>query len=129
MIKLLQFGYTRWQSMWSQLLRRLWVAVGQEERKLKLSCTNSETCSETDSRLLQKQKQCPVCRAKLVGSTPLIPNIAMDSLIERHIEQLSSVGDPGWQPQGLKFKERALRKECVFACELLSLAFLVVLMI
>jgi hypothetical protein len=37
----------------------------------------------------------------------------MDSLIEKHIEQLSSAGDAGWQPQGSKTKERAQRKECV----------------
>ncbi|KAF5355651.1 hypothetical protein D9756_004213 [Leucocoprinus leucothites] len=57
------------------------------------------------------QHQCPVCRAKLTRNRPLIPNIAMDSLVEKHIEQLSSAGDTGWQPQGYKSEERARRKE------------------
>ncbi|KAJ3576150.1 hypothetical protein NP233_g637 [Leucocoprinus birnbaumii] len=57
------------------------------------------------------QSQCPVCRANLVRSKPLIPNIAMDSLVEKHIAQLISAGDADWQPQGAKFTERTRRKE------------------
>lgn len=61
--------------------------------------------------LFQKHNQCPICRARLIRSEPLIPNIAMDSLIEKHIEHLSSAGDVDWQPHGSKYKERASRKE------------------
>lgn len=35
----------------------------------------------------------------------------MDNIIEKHIEQLCSVGDEDWQPRGSKYKERAARKE------------------
>ncbi|KXN83589.1 hypothetical protein AN958_01154 [Leucoagaricus sp. SymC.cos] len=58
-----------------------------------------------------KKQQCPVCRAKLKRSEPLIPNITMDSLIEKHVVQLGIAGDPHWQSQGSKCKERNLRKE------------------
>ncbi|KAF7784724.1 hypothetical protein Agabi119p4_889 [Agaricus bisporus var. burnettii] len=54
--------------------------------------------------------ECPICRTQLVGEAPLIPNITLDSLIEKHIELLISAGDIDWLPQGSKYKDRASRK-------------------
>ncbi|EKM83453.1 hypothetical protein AGABI1DRAFT_123782 [Agaricus bisporus var. burnettii JB137-S8] len=60
--------------------------------------------------LSMDRTECPICRTQLVGEAPLIPNITLDSLIEKHIELLISAGDIDWLPQGSKYKDRASRK-------------------
>ena len=41
----------------------------------------------------------------------MIPNIAMDNVIEKYIQTLGATGLAEWTKGGEKFKERASRKE------------------
>ncbi|KAF9452539.1 hypothetical protein P691DRAFT_794702 [Macrolepiota fuliginosa MF-IS2] len=70
-------------------------------------------CGDCGWQWIKKNKrgQCPVCRAKLIKSEPLVPNITMDSLVEKHIGLLISAGDEEWKPHGVKYKEWDVRKE------------------
>jgi hypothetical protein len=61
---------------------------------------------------LQKQTPtCAVCRAKLTKAAPMIPNLAMDNTVEKHIQALQLTGNKEWQPRGSKMKEWNARKE------------------
>ncbi|PCH33389.1 hypothetical protein WOLCODRAFT_21979 [Wolfiporia cocos MD-104 SS10] len=54
---------------------------------------------------------CAVCRANLVPSSPLIPNIAIDHTVEKHISALVQSGSEDWLPEGAAFTEWMRRKE------------------
>lgn len=56
---------------------------------------------------------CAICRTKLIRAAPLIPNIAMDNTIAKHVGALAASGCVDWQPTGAKHKEWVQRRECV----------------
>lgn len=58
----------------------------------------------------KKNKGCPICRTTLSKSQPLIPNIVMDNMVEKHIKVLA-IGDEDWQIGGKKYNEWGARKE------------------
>ncbi|KAH9487104.1 hypothetical protein JR316_0001172 [Psilocybe cubensis] len=58
-----------------------------------------------------KKKACPFCRIDLAESMPMIPNIAMDNTVEKHIKALASSGVREWEPGGQKFREWDARKQ------------------
>ncbi|KAF5374853.1 hypothetical protein D9758_000073 [Tetrapyrgos nigripes] len=60
---------------------------------------------------LKKQTTCPVCRAKCCHFKPLISNIMVDNMIEKHIEIQAARGDVDWAIGGVKWKERHERLE------------------
>ena len=41
----------------------------------------------------------------------MIPNIAMDNTVEKHIQALGASGDEDWVPGGIKYAEWNSRKE------------------
>ena len=43
----------------------------------------------------------------------MIPNIAVDNIVEKHIQALILSGDQDWVPGGLKAEERHKRKQSV----------------
>lgn len=57
-----------------------------------------------------KNKGCPCCRKTLHVTMPMIPNIAMDNIIERHVKALALNGDQEWEPGARKFQEWEGRK-------------------
>ncbi|KAL0950822.1 hypothetical protein HGRIS_007584 [Hohenbuehelia grisea] len=72
-------------------------------------------CGECGWTWIQKQKKsrkatCPVCRARLSGSHPMLPNIAVDNTVQRHIEALHASGQEDWGPNGARMKEWEARK-------------------
>src|ERR1700754_2519015 len=48
---------------------------------------------------------CPVCRAALYASKSIIPNFALDNLVQKHIAILTSKGIADWQPGAERRKE------------------------
>ena len=44
-------------------------------------------------------------------ASPMIPNIAMDNTVERHVEALALNGDKEWEPGAPKFQEWEERKQ------------------
>ncbi|TFK41335.1 hypothetical protein BDQ12DRAFT_679286 [Crucibulum laeve] len=70
-------------------------------------------CGDCGWQWTQKSRLngCPVCRAKLTKSMPMIPNIAMDNTVEKHIQALGLSGNEEWRTGGSKLKEWTSRKE------------------
>jgi len=58
-----------------------------------------------------KNKNCPVCRTRLDNASPMIPNITIDNVVEKHIRALTLSGDQDWEPGGLKVEEWNKRKQ------------------
>ncbi|KAF9459444.1 hypothetical protein BDZ94DRAFT_1268195 [Collybia nuda] len=58
-----------------------------------------------------KDGGCSVCRTKMSKELPMIPNIAIDNLVEKHVQALGSSGDKDWLPNGTKFTEWSFRKK------------------
>jgi hypothetical protein len=56
---------------------------------------------------------CAICRAGLSVSAPMIPNFAVDSAVEKHVQALRTSGVDGWESDGdgSKFTEWQARKE------------------
>ncbi|KAF8807241.1 hypothetical protein BYT27DRAFT_7164559 [Phlegmacium glaucopus] len=57
-----------------------------------------------------KNDSCPVCRTYLNRTSPMIPNITIDNVVEKHIQALALSGDRDWEPGGFKAKEWYKRK-------------------
>lgn len=53
---------------------------------------------------------CAVCRASLSVDAPMIPNFAVDSAIEKHVQALRTSGVEGWESGGTKSTEFQARK-------------------
>ncbi|KAG8804998.1 hypothetical protein FRC17_005785, partial [Serendipita sp. 399] len=53
---------------------------------------------------------CPTCRATVNRSTPYLHNFAIDNTVEKHIEVLRKNKDGEWKEDGIKWKERQVRK-------------------
>ncbi|KAI0935977.1 hypothetical protein AcV5_004242 [Taiwanofungus camphoratus] len=71
-------------------------------------------CGDCGWSWISKNKRsptCAICRTKLVTSTPMIPNIAMDNTVEKHINALAASGSADWQPSGVRHTEWSKRKE------------------
>jgi len=47
-------------------------------------------------------------------SVPMIPNIAIDNTVEKHVRALAISGGTEWEPEGRKYLEWVSRKKCVF---------------
>ncbi|KAJ3513735.1 hypothetical protein NLJ89_g2782 [Agrocybe chaxingu] len=58
-----------------------------------------------------KNKGCPYCRRQLEANHPMIPNIAMDNVVDKHVQALAASGAQEWEPGGRKYKEWAERKQ------------------
>ena len=54
---------------------------------------------------------CLICRANLTVDAPMIPNFAVDSAVERHVQALRTSGVDGWESDGSKFTEWQASKE------------------
>lgn len=54
---------------------------------------------------------CAICRADLSVDAPMIPNFAVDSAVEKHVQALRTSGVDGWESDGSKFTEWQARKE------------------
>lgn len=54
---------------------------------------------------------CAVCRTKLSKDIPMIPNIAMDNTVEKHVQALGISGNEHWMSGGTKYVEWNSRKE------------------
>lgn len=54
---------------------------------------------------------CAICRANLTVDAPMIPNLAVDSAVERHVQALRTSGVDGWESDGSKLTEWQARKE------------------
>jgi len=71
-------------------------------------------CGECGWGWIDQNKRCPicaVCRARLVKAAPMIPNIALDNTVTRHLQALATNGREEWQPNGIKITEWNARKE------------------
>jgi hypothetical protein len=44
----------------------------------------------------------------------MIPNIAIDNIVEKHVKALALTSKQDWAPGGAKYKEWMKRKQCVF---------------
>ncbi|KAG8797600.1 hypothetical protein FRC16_008715 [Serendipita sp. 398] len=53
---------------------------------------------------------CPTCRAELSSASPYLYNLAINNTVEKHIEMLRNNKDEGWKENGVKWKERQVRK-------------------
>jgi len=58
-----------------------------------------------------KNKSCPVCRTRLEKASPMIPNIAVDNIVEKHLQALILSGDQDWVRGGFKAEEWYKRKK------------------
>jgi hypothetical protein len=58
----------------------------------------------------REEPSCAVCRASLSVDAPMIPNFAVDSAIEKHLQALRTSGVEGWECDGAKFIEWEARK-------------------
>ena len=47
-------------------------------------------------------------------SVPMIPNIAIDNTVEKHVRALAISGATEWELEGRKYLELASRTKCVF---------------
>ncbi|KDR84814.1 hypothetical protein GALMADRAFT_291422 [Galerina marginata CBS 339.88] len=56
-------------------------------------------------------KGCPCCRGILDQFVPMIPNIAMDNTVEKHVKALALSGIRAWEPEGPRFLEWDARKQ------------------
>lgn len=63
------------------------------------------------SQLSQNNGTCAVCRTKLSKDIPMIPNIAMDNTVEKHVQALGISGNEHWMSGGTKYVEWNSRKE------------------
>lgn len=102
-------GYEAWPLTLGIHVATAIVAIVRGSGSTKMFVPSLDTCCDY-AHSQQDRTECPICRTQLVGEAPLIPNITLDSLIEKHIELLISAGDIDWLPQGSKYKDRASRK-------------------
>ncbi|KAF8898403.1 hypothetical protein BD779DRAFT_1483713 [Infundibulicybe gibba] len=58
----------------------------------------------------KKSDRCPICRTKLCKTNPMIPNVVVDKLVDKHIQLLGSYDDD-WTPTGHSHKEWRARIE------------------
>jgi hypothetical protein len=77
-------------------LRKTWVP-----RNVPLLCINTWQ---------REVPSCAICRANLSVDAPMIPNFAVDSAVEKHVEALRTSGVDGWESDGSKFTEWQARK-------------------
>lgn len=66
--------------------------------------------------LLLPQKStavCPVCRTKLTRSIPMIRNMAMDAVVDKHIRTLADNGSTDWQDGGTRLVDFKARETSV----------------
>ncbi|KAI0076272.1 hypothetical protein K474DRAFT_1663257 [Panus rudis PR-1116 ss-1] len=53
---------------------------------------------------------CPICRTQLSVEAPIIPNFAMDNMVEKQVQALADSGHSGWLNNGPDRKEWNKRK-------------------
>jgi len=68
-------------------------------------------CGSCGREWHMKNKSCPVCRTRLEKASPMIPNIAVDNVVEKHIQALILSGDQDWVSGGCKAEEWHKRKQ------------------
>jgi hypothetical protein len=61
---------------------------------------------------MKRNQNCSFCRQALDKLVPMIPNIAMDNTVEKHIKALAISGSKEWEPDGRKYTEWFSRKRC-----------------
>jgi hypothetical protein len=62
---------------------------------------------------IKKKKGCPCCRQTFDKSVPMVPNIAIDNTVEKHIKALAISGATEWESEGRKYAERLSRQKYV----------------
>ncbi|KZT61254.1 hypothetical protein CALCODRAFT_428112, partial [Calocera cornea HHB12733] len=71
------------------------------------------SCSTKWAANNKSKPTCFACRAPMNRSTPVIPGLIIDSLIEKQINLLAENGDDEWLEHGANRKEWEQRKACV----------------
>jgi hypothetical protein len=74
------------------------------------------------NRWQREAPSCAICRANLSVDAPMIPNFAVDSAVEKHVQALRTSGVDGWESDGSKFAELQARKE--YAWDLIELVLI-----
>ncbi|KAK0456346.1 hypothetical protein EV421DRAFT_51359 [Armillaria borealis] len=68
-------------------------------------------CGECLSQWVEVKKDCPSCRGKL-NSPRMVPNVALNNLVDTHLEQLARIkSNQEWKRGGSKHAEREARKK------------------
>jgi hypothetical protein len=86
------------------------MAMGHQECAYAFTEDNFATMTSVHNAM-QKNPTCALCRTALNRNAPVIPNIAVDNTVEKHIEVLASNGGRDWQSGGKSLAERNTRKE------------------
>ncbi|TFK76825.1 hypothetical protein BDN72DRAFT_829992 [Pluteus cervinus] len=60
--------------------------------------------------VIGKNGGCAVCRRVLDKKDPLIPNIALDSMVAKYIQSMADIGHKEWVPGGSKYLEWKTRQ-------------------
>ncbi|OCH96662.1 hypothetical protein OBBRIDRAFT_883117 [Obba rivulosa] len=71
-------------------------------------------CGECGWKWYERNREeptCAVCRVRLCVANPMIPSIAMDNTVEKHIVALAAYNDSEWAPGGQRYREWRSRKE------------------
>jgi hypothetical protein len=64
---------------------------------------------------MQNNSSCPVCRTTIARSNRMLPNVSLDSTIDKYIELLGTAGITEWRRgSGKSYIEWVGRKESVF---------------
>jgi len=87
------------------------MAMGHQKCAYPFTEDNFATVTSVRDAMQKKNPTCALCRTALNRNAPIIPNIAVDNTVERHIEVLASNGGREWQSGGKSFVERTARKE------------------
>ncbi|KZV77576.1 hypothetical protein PENSPDRAFT_679125 [Peniophora sp. CONT] len=72
-------------------------------------------CGDCLAEWIDKAKTptCPSCREVIDANAPLVPNITLNSMLEKHVSALRDSGAEDWASGGPKFIEWTARKEYV----------------
>jgi hypothetical protein len=87
------------------------MAVGHQKCAYAFLEDNFATMTLVCDAMQKKSPTCALCRTALNRNAPVIPNIAVDNTVEKHIEVLASNGGREWQIGGNSIAERNARKE------------------
>jgi hypothetical protein len=87
------------------------MAMGHKECAYAFIEDNLTTMTSVRDAMQKKNPTCALCRTALNRNAPVIPNIAVDNTVEKHIEVLASNGGREWQTGGKSIAERIARKE------------------
>ena len=73
---------------------------------------------EVDAKVMPQSRNkptCPICRGSLSTTAPMVPNFAMDSIVEKHIHILAETGSQEWVTESDNYRNWQQRKKYVIA--------------